>query len=222
MLRGKHRGGGAVARAKKQEMRVVALRKRMSLDPEALAAQSSLVAANVLSLREYAGARLIASYCAKDDEVQTKAIIERALKDGKRVAVIVTDVPSKTLAFSEIESFEDDLAPGTFGILEPKGDRARPVPLTEADVVLVPLLAWDEKGQRLGYGAGYFDRALAGAPRITKVGLGLESQRFPDIPTSRHDVPLDIVVTEKRVVRPARRPGWRVEKAFKNRGRRSR
>ena len=136
--------------------------------------------------------------------------------------MIVTDVPSKSLNFSEIESFEEDLAPGTFGILEPKEERVRPVPLAEADIVLVPLLAWDEKGQRLGYGAGYFDRALAGARRVTKVGLGLESLRLPSIPTSRHDVPLDIVVTEKRVVRPPRRPRWEVEKAFKNRGRRSR
>jgi len=54
------------------------------------------------------------------------------------------------------------------------------------------------------------------------VGLGFESQRLPNIPTSKHDVPLDIVVTEKRVVRPARRPRWQAEKAFKNRGRRSR
>ncbi len=179
MLRGDHRGSGAMARAQKQAMRATALRKRRSLDPERLAAQSSLVAANLLSLKEYSGARLIASYCAKDDEVQTKAIIERALDDGKRVAVIVTDVPSKTLDFSEIESYDED-------------------------------------------GAGYFDRALAGARRITKVGLALESQRLPNIPTSRHDVPLDIVVTEERVIRPPRRPSWQVEKAFKNRGRRSR
>jgi 5-formyltetrahydrofolate cyclo-ligase len=215
------RGRGAMARAQKQGMRVTALRRRKALDPRELAAKSALVAANLLSLEEYSSARLIASYCALPDEVQTRAIIERALNDGKRVAVAVTDVPSKTLSFSEIESYEEDLAPGTFGILEPRHERRRPVSLAEADVVLLPLLAWDEKGQRLGYGAGYFDRALAVARGTTKVGLGLESQRLPDIPTSRHDVPLDIVVTETRVVRP-RRPDWHAEKAFKNRGRRGR
>jgi len=210
------------SRMEKRRLRVASLQKRRSIRPEDLASASALVEANLLSLEEYKAAELIISYCAKDDEVQTKAIIERALNDGKRVAVIVTDVPSKTLRFSEIESYAEDLAPGTFGILEPKQGRVRPVSLADADVVLVPLLAWDEKGQRLGYGAGYFDRALAGAPRITKVGLGLESQRLPDIPTSRYDVPLDIVVTEKRVLRPPRRPSWQAEKAFKNRGRRSR
>jgi len=164
------------------------------------------VQANLLSLKEYKDAGVVISYCAKDDEVQTRPIIERALADGKRVAVIVTDVPSKTLSFSEIKSFEDDLAPGAFRILEPKPGRIRPVSIAQADVVLVPLVAWDEKGHRLGYGAGYFDRALAGAKRITKVGLALESQRLPQIPESRHDVRLDVIVTEKRVVRPAKSP----------------
>jgi len=155
-------------------------------------------------LREYRDARLLVSYCAKEDEVQTRQIIQSALEEGKRVAVVVTEASSKTLSFSEIDSFEDDLAPGAFGILEPKPGHLRPVPLQRADLVLVPLVAWDEKGHRLGYGAGYFDRALARARRVTKVGLALESQRLPQIPESRHDVPLDIVVTEKRVVRPAR------------------
>ena len=198
------RRGGATARERKQELRVTALRKRRSINAEELAALSSLVETNLLSLKEYKDARLLISYCAKGDEVQTRPIIERALEDGKRVAVIVTDVSSKTLSFSEISSFEDELAPGAFGILEPKPGHLRPVSIAQADMVLVPLVAWDEQGHRLGYGAGYFDRALTGARRIRKVGLALESQRVRDVPRTSHDVPLDIVATEKRVVRRAR------------------
>ena len=155
-------------------------------------------------MKEYKAATLVISYCAKDDEVQTRPIIERALAEGKRVAVIVTDVPTKTLSFSEIKSFEDDLAPGAFGIREPKPGLIRPVSIEKADIVLVPLVGWDEKGRRLGYGQGYFDRALAGKG-IVKVGLALESQRLAHIPESRHDVPLDVIVTERRVLRPAKR-----------------
>jgi len=198
---------GAVAiRDRKQELRAQALRRRRSIDPKELATLSSRVEANLLTVKEYNSATLVISYCAMDDEVQTRPIIERALAEGKRVAVIVTDVPSKTLSFSEIKSFEDDLAPGVFGIREPKPGLIRPVTIAQADIVLVPLVAWDEKGHRLGYGAGYFDRALAGATRITKVGLALESQRLVQIPESRHDVPLDVIVTERRVLRPAERP----------------
>lgn len=192
------RGDGP--RERKQELRAQALRRRRSIGPAELAKLSSGVMANLLSTEEYRRARLVISYCAKEDEVQTKRIIEKALADGKRVAVIATDVATKTLRFSEIGSF-DDLSPGTFGILEPKPGRVRPVSLGEADVILVPLVAWDEKGRRLGYGAGYFDRALEGARSVAKVGLALESQRLPQIPESRFDVPLDVVVTEKRVFR---------------------
>ena len=215
MLRGARRRRGPDSRERKQELRAVALRVRRSIDPEALRALSSMVEENVVSLGEYLDARLIISYCAKPDEVQTKHLIERALAGGKRVAVVVTDLPSKSLRFSEIESFEDELAPGQFGILEPRPGHLRPVDISAADLIVVPLVAWDEEGRRLGYGAGYFDRALARAKEVPKVGLALESQRFPKIPESRYDVPLDVIVTEKRVVRPR-------EKAFKNRGSRSR
>jgi 5-formyltetrahydrofolate cyclo-ligase len=202
-LRDARRGGGTTAKERKQELRAAALRKRRSIDPGELAALSSLVQANLFSLGEYRQARVLISYCAKEDEVQTRPIIERALEEGKRVAVVVTDVPSKTLSFSEIKSFEE-LAPGAFGILEPRPGRLRPVPISQADLILVPLVAWDEKGHRLGYGAGYFDRALAGAKRVRKVGLALESQGLAHIPGSKHDVPLDVIVTERRVVRPTR------------------
>ena len=198
-----HGGGALSTRERKRELRAIALLKRRSIDARELAALSSRVAANLYSLKEYKDATLVISYCAMDDEVQTRPIIEKALADGKRVAVIVTDVPTKRLSFSEIESFEDDLAPGTFGIPEPKPGKVRPVPFAEADVFLVPLVAWDERGRRLGYGAGYIDRALAGAKGVTKVGLALETQRLARIPESRFDVPLDVIVTERRVVRPA-------------------
>jgi 5-formyltetrahydrofolate cyclo-ligase len=190
-------------RERKQELRDAALRRRRSIARGKLDALSKHVEENLLSLKEYKDAKLVISYCAKDDEVQTRHIIERALAEGKRFAVIATDVHSKTLSFHEITSFQDDLAPGAFGILEPKPGKTTQVSIEDADVVLVPLVAWDEKGHRLGYGAGYFDRALVGAGRATKVGLALESQRLAHIPESRHDIPLDVIVTERRVVRPA-------------------
>jgi len=204
LLRDRERMSGADARDMKQQLRVAALRKRRSIDPAKLESLSSMVAANLLSLKEYKASRLLISYCAKDDEVKTKGIIEGALAAGKRVAVVVTDLSSRTLSFSEITSFEDDLAPGALGIPEPKPGLLRPIALRSADLILVPLVAWDAAGHRLGYGAGYFDRALENARWMPKVGLALESQRLPQIPASRRDVPLDIIVTEKRIVRVAR------------------
>ena len=193
-------GRGASARREKQVLRISALKKRRSIDPDTLQELSLRVEENLASLEEYKSARVIVSYCAKEDEVQTRHIIERALSEGKRVAVVLTNVSTRTLSFSEIRSF-DDLAPGAFGILEPRRERLRPVPISAAGAILVPLVAWDRMGHRLGYGAGYFDRALSKAKGVVKIGLALESQALPSIPESRHDVPLDIIVTEQRVVR---------------------
>lgn len=192
---------GLGLRERKQRLRRAALQRRRAITKDEMDALSSRVGSNLFATGEYERARLLVSYCAKGDEVQTRPIIERALADGKRVAVVVTKIPTKTLGFSEIRSFDADLAPGAFGVLEPKPGHGRPVSLEDADLILVPLVAWDERGHRLGYGAGYFDRALARA-RVPKVGLALESQRVQHIPASRHDVPLDAVVTETRVVRP--------------------
>src|SRR5579872_5931073 len=92
----------------KRELRAEALRRRRAIDSDELASLSTLVGEKLQSLREYKDARLLVSYCAKSDEVQTRQIIERALVEGRRVAVISTDVSSKTLSFYEIRSFEDE------------------------------------------------------------------------------------------------------------------
>ena len=76
--------------------------------------------------------------------------------------------------------------------------------LSETDLVLVPLVAWDDRGHRIGYGRGYFDRALAMRGPSLAIGLALESQHVPTIPEVPSDVSMDMVVTEKRVLRFAR------------------
>jgi len=185
----------------KAGLRAGALRARRAIPRREIDAASRLIEKRLLSLEEYARADLLVSYCATPDEVQTSSIIESALKEGKRVAVVVTEPETKRLTFSEITSLEE-VAPGHYGIPEPRPGFLRPVPLEDADLVLVPLVAWDLRGHRLGHGEGYFDRALAGR-KVTKVGLALESQRLGRVPASPHDVPLDLIVTERRVVRPS-------------------
>jgi 5-formyltetrahydrofolate cyclo-ligase len=184
---------------RKDDLRAKALRARSAIPSMEIKWASRLVEANLRSLPEYATADLLVSYCAKRDEVQTSSIIGSALKEGKRVAVVVSVPETRTLTYSEITSL-DELSPGHYGIPEPRPELVRPVQLEEADLILVPVVAWDTRGHRLGHGEGYFDRALADQS-LPKVGLALESQRVDRIPHSRDDVPLDAIVTEKRVVR---------------------
>lgn len=163
-----------------------------------MTSRSERIRRKVRSLPEFRRAPTIASYVAKGDEVQTAGIIEDAMADGKRVLVPRSDPRSTELVFAEIRSLSE-LRPGHFGILEPS--RSAPeVLLSLAQVALVPIVAWDEKGERIGHGKGYFDRALGANRTVLTIGLALESQRVNGIPTSTADVPLDVIVTEERVL----------------------
>lgn len=183
----------------KGQAREEALRARRSLTPEDVDALSDMVSKNVLALPEYAKAQVIASYVAKRDEVQTAEILRRALASGKRVIVPRSIPSSLRLSFHEINGL-DELKPGTFGILEPAAD-ARGVSLAESDFILVPVVAWDSRGNRVGYGKGYFDRELKSRGRALCAGLAFEVQLHDPLPNTPTDVPMDMVITEKRVIR---------------------
>ena len=187
----------------KSELRQTALRARRALKAEELARLSRRVARNLSSLPEFEEARTIAAYVAKEDEVQTAQIIQRAVRDGKRVIVPRTESSPKRLRFFEIQAL-DELSPGSFGVLEPTPKTVRgsvPVPIGESDVILVPLVAWDDLGNRIGYGKGYFDAELGYRRSSTAIGLALEAQRVDRVPATESDVPLDVLVTESRVLR---------------------
>ncbi|MGA2665804.1 MAG: 5-formyltetrahydrofolate cyclo-ligase [Nitrososphaerales archaeon] len=183
----------------KSRLRQEALEARRAIRPDVLLRLSRAVEANLASWEAYGRSSLLAAYVSKDDEVQTRELIARALAEGKRVAVPLVDGAIDGLRFVEIHGV-GDLAPGRFGILEPRSDAGPTVPLSGSDLVLVPLVAWDERGHRIGYGRGYYDRALAGRGRSLAVGLALESQRVARVPEGPGEGPLDAVVTESRVL----------------------
>jgi 5-formyltetrahydrofolate cyclo-ligase len=193
----------------KGELRQRALQARRALKGDELAKLSRRVAQNLSAVPEFQGAMTIASYVAKEDEVQTAQIIERALHMGKRVIVPRIEPTPRRLRFYEIRALAE-LSPGNFGVLEPaaeSGPGSTPVPLSESDVILVPLVAWDDRGNRIGYGKGYFDAELGSRRSSTAIGLALEAQRVERVPATERDVPLDVIVTEGRVLRfPARMP----------------
>jgi len=187
----------------KDELRAEALHSRRKISLPQLTRESQLVQENLAALDEYRDARIVVCYVSRDYEVQTPGVIRRMLADGKRVAVPLIDDSSRSLIFFGINGLEE-LSPGRFGILEPSRN-SEPVALEESDLVLVPLVAWDDRGHRIGYGRGYFDRALAVRGPSVAVGLALESQRVPAVPDGPSDVPLDLIVTESRVLRFERR-----------------
>lgn len=183
----------------KQQVRREALRERRSISAVRNLELSTAIQRRVESLEEYTNARVLACYVAKSDEVQTRGILESALGSGKVVIVPKTDPARRRLTFHEIRSM-DELMPGYLDVLEPSAGSAV-FPLGEAQLVLVPVVAWDVNGGRMGYGRGYFDRELRSKGGAAAAGLAFESQRRERLPMARSDAFMDIIVTESRVVR---------------------
>jgi len=138
---------------------------------------------------------VVCCYVALPYEVQTWRMMLAMRQRGKRVVVPVVRPKSRTLGLSEVRNPVTDLAPGAFGVLEPRAVARRPVRRRDLDLVVVPGLAFDRRGHRLGHGLGYFDRFLARLPKETPtVGLAYRCQTRDRLPTAAHDLAVQHVL----------------------------
>lgn len=150
-------------------------------------------------LPEFQSARTIMFFASFRSEVDTVPMIRRALEEGKRV--ILPKVRGRELGLFEIVDYDRDMASGAWGIPEPR--ETKPANISDVELMVVPGLAFDLKGNRLGYGAGFYDRILPAYHRPT-VALAFEVQIVPQAPAEAHDVPMQKIVTETRVIEVAR------------------
>src|SRR5882672_12157059 len=186
----------------KEQFRRYILRLRDRQSVRDIEQKSMEIMDQVLHLHEYVRARGIACYVSKDSEVDTRPLIRSALDQEKRGIIPVVKKGDIELFFSEIKDLGSELAPGTFGILEPKPENVHPVSLDTVDVIFVPGIVWDREGYRLGWGRGYFDRVIKNLPpHLRSAGLAFNMQLISRVPRDQFDVPVDLVVTESRVIR---------------------
>ena len=158
--------------------------------------RSLKLAAKLFSFEPFRKAGLVAFYVSLAEEVDTRSLIDRAFRLGKRIAVPKCDLKKRRLEFYEIKS-RKELKKGVLGIPEPTADPAWRVRPRQFDCVLVPGIAFDRRQNRLGRGAGFYDRFLKRVPKRTfKIGLGFSFQIVPRVPTEAHDVRLDAVMTD--------------------------
>ena len=183
----------------KSEIRSRIEKQRRCLPSESVFSQSSKIISRLKGLHEYQNAKTIHCYVSWRNEVNTHELIKVTLEAGQQVVVPVTDLSSHTLVHSEIKSFSE-LKKGTFGILEPPKDRLRKVTISEFDLVIVPGVAFDLSGHRIGFGGGFYDGFL-GNVKATKIALAYEFQMLDKIPTRPEDEKVDILVSEKSVYR---------------------
>lgn len=173
--------------------------QRLALTPEEKADLDSQMCRQFLQSPLYQNCRQLFCFVSLPQEPQTMAILEHALQHGKCVAV-PRCLPDHTMQFFALrpeKELAEQLETGTYGVLEPLKDLAVSLPeSTGQPLCLVPGLAFDRHGGRLGYGAGYYDRFFARYPHITKIGYAASKFVVADVPMEPTDQRLDGLATE--------------------------
>lgn len=173
----------------KKELRRQIREQKRAMTQEEISCASARLAEQFFQTEQYAKASVIYGYLPYNQEVDTLPILRRALRDGKRVAV--PKVYGDTMNFIYLDDLSQ-VAPSSMGIPEPVADA--PIARDETALVLMPGLAFDQKGNRMGYGGGYYDKFLAQEPNHPTVALCYDFQMVDVIPTDTYDIPVDLVI----------------------------
>ena len=168
--------------------REIRARKRAMTEAE-IEDRSARLAQLFFASRAYQNAKTIYGYLPYNQEVRTVPMLERALKDGKKVAV--PKVYGEEMKFLYLDDLTA-VAKGYAGIPEPIADE--PVAHDETALVLMPGLAFDPQGHRIGYGGGFYDKFLAAEPNHPTLALCYEFQMLPRLDVEDHDIPVDTVL----------------------------
>lgn len=173
----------------KKELRRQIREQKRAMTPEQIETASRRLGELFINTPQYKNAKTIYGYLPYNQEVRTVPMLEQALRDGKRVAV------PKCYGDEMKFIYMDDLSkvePGYANIPEPIADD--PVAEDKTALVLMPGLAFTEKGDRMGYGGGFYDKFLAAEPEHPTVALCYSFQMVDTLPTAEYDIPVDCVL----------------------------
>jgi 5-formyltetrahydrofolate cyclo-ligase len=195
---------GPALREAKRTLRAAVMQARDGLPDAVRRDASRRIAMRILGLSDYARARSLLLTLPFRSEWDAALIAQAALAAGKQVIMPRIDASARLLVLHRVQSLADDIVPGYRGIPEPRPALARAEP-EEIDFALVPGVAFDATGARLGYGGGYYDRLLPllGA-RVPRIAGAFDEQIVGAVPTAAHDLPVDLVATPSRMIVPAR------------------
>ena len=180
----------------KQEIRRQMEARRRALDPDTLAAAGTRIIDRLCALAVFRQAETVGLDMAMAGEVNLDPLLEICRAAGKRTAIPLYRGERRGYAMSLV-SPGTPFRTGHYGVREPRSPA--PCPVEQIELMVVPGVAFDRKGRRLGRGGGYYDRLLAGFPH-TAAAVALDFQLLPEIPDAPHDVPVQYVVTAERVI----------------------
>jgi 5-formyltetrahydrofolate cyclo-ligase len=177
----------------KAELRQKMRARLKNLTAAERAVGATLICERMLAQDFWKSARVVLLFAPLPDEVDVWPLVTAALAEGKTVALPRFDTAENHYVTTRVSDLDHDLVPGAFGIREPAPECLE-IPLAKIDVALVPGMAFDAAGRRLGRGKGFYDRLLNGFAGI-KCGVALEEQIVAEIPTEEHDMRMTVVIT---------------------------
>jgi len=185
----------------KDRLRRDAAARVRAVAPEQRLRWDRAIQRRLLAAEWFHEARTVQCYLSLPEEVSTELVARAVLGGGKRLTAPVVRAETRELFFARIEDYDRGLRAGYGGIREPAGPPYQMVPPEEIDLFVVPGMAYDAQGHRLGRGLGYYDRCLAGVKgRAVICAPAYELQIVDRVPAARHDVPVDVIVTETRTI----------------------
>jgi 5-formyltetrahydrofolate cyclo-ligase len=191
--------------ADKATIRAAALQRRDAIPPDARHANAQRIVARICALEVFMQAQTVLAYSGFGTEIDTTSLLEQVRKSGKTLVLPRISRVSGMLELFRVDDPAADLTAGVWGIKEPDAERCMRCMPQELDLIVMPGVAFDRRGGRLGYGKGYYDRLLGecigkGLEPVTVAGA-FEAQVIDTVPMERHDVPVDVLVTEAGIFR---------------------
>ena len=188
-------------KARKSEIRQSTVARRDALTKKQRTERSAAIMGRLFEFANFLESRIVLFYLSHKSEVDTDPMIRQALALEKIIALPLIDEETKGIVPLKIDNLDKDTQPGYRGIREPIPQRCKQIPVEHINLAIVPGIAFDERGGRIGYGTGFYDRFIPDLDITTrKVALAFECQIVPQIPMEPHDRYTDIIITEKRII----------------------
>lgn len=186
---------------RKEDIRKEMLKTRNNITKDCVFINSKKILEQLLTVEEFVKSKCVSIYLSFGNEVDTFLIVEWLKQNNKSVVVPYTEKKEINLTPVYIEDIDEDTTLSPFGYPEPIIERVKKAKLDEVDFVIVPGVAFDDSKNRIGYGKGYYDQYLSGFnSEIKFAGLAYDFQLLDSIPTEQHDIRMDMIITEKRVI----------------------
>ena len=187
----------------KNTLRKNMLHQRKSMKTHDVTDFSNKIINTIMKLPEFIKCKNIMLYLSFNNEVDTYPLVTWCLNNGKTVIAPYCVQSEKKIIPFIINNLTTDLTKSTFGVMQPKHDLLKEANIKDIDLIIVPGVVFDKHCNRIGFGVGYYDRFL---PKKTKnaltIGIAYDYQIIDEIPTGVYDVPLNFIVTQKRIIYP--------------------